>query len=682
MSFSVHTFETQPSEANLSFSFHEKVGEGGELFFLGKFPESTKDAKMIAEAVFGNIVNVFQTSKIQDPYDKFEEALKAANMEAKKYANQMSDTPDIVVAFFDFHNLYLSQSGISEAYLLRDTNVSQISETPENGEDLFLNILNGQVSLGDTILLATQRILRTVTTNQLVDIFSRSDFGDSANILRQELTNNSKDDYLITALGIGQTGNAPAAGFLSRMMPKKQGKSTSAKASVDGPEEETEEAPQLLDADEIVAETEEKVEFVEPAENYTPRTTLRRGGGRLAPLMKLKPIFLQIKDLVSKVRGPLSSKLSAGLFGMKGGSSKKLVKIAGAVLGVLILGIFIRAVVGYESAETKQLREELSIAREALQQADTLLLQGDRTQAAQYLQKAKTSVQSVLGSKSKTFRSDAQFLLADIQEKQLQVENARKVSPVLLADIGVKNDNVESMGLLNLRGNLFVHDLKKVYKTIRNIVEKGLAISEKESIIAATTRKDQNTILFLTDTPRIVEYRDGVISPMGTSDDSWKRGIGVNTYGRFAYLLDPVENQIWKYERKRDQYSGAIPYNQGADLSRAVSFSIDGSVFILSDDGTIQKLFRGEKQDYAFRDMPTTGIKGQNLRIYTNKDLDFLYILDPDNARILVFVKGEKLATYKKQVIYDIPDARDFVVDDLGQKINLLTKDKIYEFSL
>ena len=110
--------------------------------------------------------------------------------------------------------------------------------------------------------------------------------------------------------------------------------------------------------------------------------------------------------------------------------------------------------------------------------------------------------------------------------------------------------------------------------------------------------------------------------------------------------------------------------------------TIDGSIYIVSDDGTLQKVFRGTKVDYTFRELPSVPFSGKNLKIFTNPNLDFLYVLDPDNARILVFVKGERFATYKKQVIFDLPDARDFVIDDSGQKVNVLTKDKIYEFSL
>jgi len=110
--------------------------------------------------------------------------------------------------------------------------------------------------------------------------------------------------------------------------------------------------------------------------------------------------------------------------------------------------------------------------------------------------------------------------------------------------------------------------------------------------------------------------------------------------------------------------------------------TIDGAIYVISEDGNIQKVFRGVVADYDFRDLPSTEFMGKNLKIYTGIDLDFLYVLDPDNARVLVFKKGDRFATYTKQLIYDVPGAKDFVIDDSEQKVNIITQDKIYEFGL
>ncbi len=659
MSFSVHTFESNP-KGNLGFAFHHTLGEGKDLYFLAKFSNNISNAESCAESIFGAMVDFFDENKGKDSYDLFEEGLKKANIAAKKLGQDFEGSSELLVSFFDFHHLYLSQSGQSEAYLLRNGNISQISEIPEDGDDLFINILNGQVAIDDIVLFSSHRILRTITANQLSDIFARPNFAESVNVFRHELSSKSDEDILVTIIGVGKKDSISAAGFLSKVIAKKD-------EILGTNEDETE--------DNIV----EKNDRVE-----NKKADLSSTASTKAETMS-EELYADLEDPIEDFdERPPTKKISLpsmpSIKMPKLNFNKNIFVIVGIVAGLILFGLLIGKIFSGDSEEEARLREQLSIARENLQQADSFLLQGDKDSAKENLTRAEEAAQTIL--KSKYFRSDAQFILADIDKKKQQVENAHNTSPKLVADLGVKNDNLESLGLLELRGNLYVHDSKFVHKTIRNVVEKGLPVAENSTIVSATSRVDQNLILFLTNDPQIIEYKEGLLTPMRTTDENWKRGIDIKTYGRYSYVLDPAENQIWKYERKRANYSGAIAYNQGADLSRSISFAIDGAIYVLADDGSLQKIFRGEKIDYDFRELPSLAMSGKNLKIYTTADLDYLYVLDPDNSRILIFVKGDKFATYKKQILFDLPDARDFSINDSGQKVNILTKDKIYEFAL
>lgn len=643
MSFSVHTFETNP-KGNLGFAFHHTLGEGQDLYFLAKFSPHIKNPEAAAESIFGAAVDYFDESPSADAYNRFEEGLKRANQAAKKTGQDFSGSVEILIAFFDFHHLYLSQSGDSEAYLLRNGNISQISELPEEGEDLFINILNGQISIDDVVVFASHRILRSITANQLSDIFTRPNFGESVNILRHDLSSKSDEDILVTVIGVGKKEKVSAAGFLSKVIAKK---------------------------DEILNNEEKEEEIEIPREE--PLDPVEEKAELIA-----EELYADLEDPIENFQENISTTYKKKAMNFK--FNKNIAIIVATVLGLLLMIFFISSIINSDSEEEIKLREELSIARENLHQADSFLLQGDKESAKEHLGRAETAAQMIL--KSKYFRSDAQFILADIDKKKLQVENAHNASPKLVADLSAKNDNLESLGLLELRGNLYAYDSKSVHKTIRNVVEKGLFVSENSTILASTARPDQNLLLFLTNDPQIIEYKEGRLTPMRTEDEKWKSGIDIKTYGRYSYILDPSENQIWKYERKRANYSGAIAYNQGTDLSRSVSFTIDGAIYVLSDDGNLQKIFRGEEVEYSFRELPSQPLTGKNLKIHTSADLDFIYILDPDNGRILIFVKGDKFATYKKQILFELADVRDFNINESGQKVNILTKDMIYEFAL
>lgn len=642
MPFSVHTFETNP-QGNLGFAYHESVGEGQELYFLAKFPNETQQAQDLAESIFGAIVDHFKRPNTKEAYDRFEDALKMANLEYQKHRTQLASAPDVVVAFFDFHHLYLTQSGQSEAYLLREGQVSQITEIPEESEDLFLNILSGQVAIEDVVMLASHRVLRTLTANQLSEVFARPNFSEATNIFKHELSQKSEDDMLVTLIGVGKKESTPAAGFLSKVM------------TAANPITETA-APKASSVPRPESETQTEESPSTPS-SYAPEV----------PMDESRP-KLPIGAWFTKLKGFRPN--------------KNLVILAGVVFLLFAVMMAINSI-NWESEEEVYLREQLDIAREAVQQADTYLVQGEREIAKEQLTKANDSVQEIFKSKSKLFRSDAQFLLADIKSKQLQVENAKQVTPNLVADLSIKNQNFSAVGLLRLDESYYTHDTENVIKSIRNVVDGATSITESGSVIAAAARPQQKTLTFLTDSPRLIEYQEGIITPMETQDENWKSGIDLKNYtDRFTYVLSPSENQIWKYERRRSNYSEAVAYNQGANLAEAVSFAIDGAIYILSADGTIQKLFRGIAQDYDFADLPSLGFEGPNLKIYTTDQLEFIYVLDPDNNRVLIFNKGDRYATYRRQVMYDTPGVVDFAVDDSGLRVTIVTENKIYEFSL
>lgn len=652
MSFAVHTFETNPQEEkkNHAFSFRESLEEGQDVFFLAQIDPSGTDPQKAAEILFGTLMDHLETASGNNGYDRFEEALRIVNLEARKNRNLFGKTPHIVIAYFDFQNLYITQTGSSEAYLIRGANVSQISEFSEEGEDLFLNILSGQIAVKDTILLSSTRILRSVTASQLSEMFTRGDFSDSVSLLRHELSTHSEENLVITAIGVGKNDKqAGGAGFLSKVVSKGKAAVEAAKATKE------------TSAKEETTSFHEELETPEPQESFATKVPE-------IPVAPKAP-SRDLSSLVTALPKP----------------PKNLIIIAAAVLVVLISGLGLRSMLGQQSEESLVLEEKLAVARTALQQADAYLLQGEKPAARESLSTATTALQVVLNSEDKERRSQAMFTMAQIEDIRDQIENVTKLTPDVIANIGAKNATFKAQGVLGINGNVYAYDNRNLHKTVRNIVEQEVLISEKETIIAGAARPEQDTLVFLTDGPRIVEYKDGVINPMATEDAAWKRGIDVKNFSsRFTYILDPVENQIWKYTRQRANYSAGSPYSNGADLSQAVSMVIDGAIYVLSEDGTITKLFRGDEVEYDFRNVPEVPFQGKGLRIYTTAELAFLYVLDPANSRVLIFEKGERFATYKRQVEYNVPDEKvvDLLIDAAGQKATLMTETKIYEVTL
>ncbi|MBU3978900.1 hypothetical protein KKE68_04340, partial [Patescibacteria group bacterium] len=122
-----------------------------------------------------------------------------------------------------------------------------------------------------------------------------------------------------------------------------------------------------------------------------------------------------------------------------------------------------------------------------------------------------------------------------------------------------------------------------------------------------------------------------------------------------------------------DYFKGTPP-----DLSKAQSLSIDGSIWILMQDGKILKFTRGESENFTITGL-NKPLKNPS-KIFTDRNTDSLYILDNGNGRILIL---DKNGQYQNQYNADIlQNAKDFEIIEKDQKALILTEDKIWEIPL
>ena len=155
-------------------------------------------------------------------------------------------------------------------------------------------------------------------------------------------------------------------------------------------------------------------------------------------------------------------------------------------------------------------------------------------------------------------------------------------------------------------------------------------------------------------------------------------GLGVY-YGNI-YALDKDGKQINKFIQTSGGFSKASYFATGVspDLSNATALTIDGSIWVLFSDGSIEKFTKGNADNFS-----VTGLdKGFSAptRIYTTVDFSNVYILDKGNSRIVVL---DKNGVYKAQ--YQAPvlkNASDFEVLEADKKIYVLSGGKVYQVDL
>lgn len=164
------------------------------------------------------------------------------------------------------------------------------------------------------------------------------------------------------------------------------------------------------------------------------------------------------------------------------------------------------------------------------------------------------------------------------------------------------------------------------------------------------------------------------------NNSDWKNPAGIGTYYNNVYVLDKVKGGILKFVPSGSEYSKANYFaeNVSPDLTKATGMAIDGSIWVLLNDGNILKFTKGSADNFKVSglDKPLAN----PTKIYTNVDIDNVYILDNGNSRIVVLKKD---GTYKEQYQATvIKNAKDFEVNEAAKKILLLSSGKIYEISL
>lgn len=176
-------------------------------------------------------------------------------------------------------------------------------------------------------------------------------------------------------------------------------------------------------------------------------------------------------------------------------------------------------------------------------------------------------------------------------------------------------------------------------------------------------------------------------------DEEWVDPAKIGAYGSNIYLLDKgnpsaSSGQVWRYSgieggfsaKQRLLGSGVTP-----DFSQVVDMAIDGSIWILKQDGTILTFTNGVPRliTPSGLEKPLSG----PLAIYTDEELSNFYLLDKNNLRI---VELSKRGVYQKQYLApQIAETIDFVVSKKAGsssngagKILLLTRDKVLELPL
>ena len=104
--------------------------------------------------------------------------------------------------------------------------------------------------------------------------------------------------------------------------------------------------------------------------------------------------------------------------------------------------------------------------------------------------------------------------------------------------------------------------------------------------------------------------------------------------------------------------------------------AIDGDIFVLKNNGEINKFTKGEKNNFIITGLDP--ILNNPKEIWTYNDTDKIYILEPTNKRVVILNKEGKMLQQFTATEWQNPT--DMVVRENEKAIYILDNNKIYRF--
>lgn len=333
-----------------------------------------------------------------------------------------------------------------------------------------------------------------------------------------------------------------------------------------------------------------------------------------------------------------------------------------------------------------QYENALSLAQEKEKQASNALIYNDYEKAEKLLLEAKEIAEKNLLS-SKKHKEEGEKLLLKIQEDLDKTNKVIRVKDVKTL-IDLETAKIETRDIIAVNDAIFVFDSKK--NTLYKFNEKDKELSlfakndELKEVILLTGNEAKNTILFLTKKLNLYEF---IIETKNfqTSDITFaNKNVlpqDMQSYAERLYFLVSSDNQLYRHQRTISGYTPGVEWfldKKNLDIKNAVSFAIDGSVYILKANGEVLKFLNAKREEFTMPKL-TVSISAPT-KITTNIDSEFIYILDPKEKRVIVL---DKKGSLKNQYISDeFAELQGIYVKEKDKKMYLLTNKKLLEVAL
>ncbi|MCK5416116.1 hypothetical protein KAI92_01670 [Candidatus Parcubacteria bacterium] len=404
--------------------------------------------------------------------------------------------------------------------------------------------------------------------------------------------------------------------------------------------------------------------------------------------IKISSKFHGIKNVAQKKNDSMDDYTKKSFF-----SNSKLklkTKILFSVLTICIV-LFIYSInstknENLETVKNNEYSETTTLIKQKIDQADSSMLYGNENKA-QKLTGEATNLISTISTETESekneiidFQNKIEVILNKLR-KVININSATKISNFKNLN---SNANIESIIFLNAKNKLYASDSSQnsIYTLdINNEISTSISELKKEFTNLSKTSIFKNDNIYYLDNNKMIELDTNNettnIIPINLTSSPEKYSA-IDSYNNRLYVVNTDIGQIQRYNYNKNGFISPYPWlNKKIDLSEVVDISIDGNIYLLKNNGEILKFLKGEMKDFSLNTIDPKLEKPT--RIYASPELDYIYILESKNNRIIIFDKSGKLINQYKNKDFNIVD---FAINEKDKIMYILSDNSIYSNKL
>ena len=700
----------------LSENYISDPKKNGQLFIIVEIPKSKINTQSNIDEIIKKASKYFETSKESDSDLLLEEILQELNqflpeLNSRKKKSFITDL-DMIIGIINKNTVHLSGTGNIYTLLVHNNQLTPILSKSDKSSKIFDDIISGELNGGDSLIASTNSLFDYISQEKIKQITKQYNPYDTV-IEIKKLLDTVPDFVTFNSLIIKKTDSEPKALHQEEKNWKDQNFFTDKEdeEEIIDDIEDIEEYENDVDEEYEKDIIEEKIKEVKPKIKNKLKSPKTKWVIDFKAFKKIKfinkiykiikyiinifnnikkvilYIFNKIKNLFSFINSreyreeteeksinKIKNKVDNKYKWFKSLEKQKKIALIGLTITLLL---FIQGLVFILQNKSEKTTDENYI--KAIQEIDksllevkSLLIYNDEQGAEDILLAIQDIIDNIEINNNEQ-KENIEILREEIRRKINEVRHINEVdSPLELFDLSTTLTS--SKQIVQKDGNFYVLDDIKLYLLQDNTVTE--LIDFPNGITLSDWPQKDKLILSNTDNYVIFDINDKTIINIPFTKTVGNTAVkDALIYSDNLYVLDNINNQIFKYPEYGQSFGDGTPWLQSTqDLTEASSFTIDGNIYVINNGGEIEKYSKGQKEKFNYH-KPRPLINNNSI-IKTFKNSNYLYIIDPDNNRIIIL---DKEGNIKDQFTSNkFNNLIDLAVDIEEKNIYLLNGNHLY----